>query len=686
MAKTIENSDGSVEVILSKKKLVASESSDNLASQIEEKQLDAIGSQVLEEFKSDLQSRTDWSSRRANWRKLFGMSSDKKSFPWENASNVKIPTIFIAAVQFQSRAFEAIFAQKELLKAKVTDSAKVNHGKRVAAHMNWQLTEQMTEWEADMDSLLLQLPLDGSVFKKTYRSADNTKNESFYILVDDFVVPYDARTLAHARRKTHVLHLSPEEIRINGENKFYVNTKEIKGGGTVKATDSDEIESENDHNQGITKNPADSENPRDVLEMHKRIDIDGDGIGEDYVITVDFETGKVFRLEKNEIEINGKKQPFEHFTHYEFIPNPDGLYAFGFGHVLEGLNEAINTITNQLIDAGTLENAGAVSGFYDTRGGIKGSDLKLTFGKFKAVQSASDDIKKSIYTFDFNPPSHVLFQLLGLLQGYADGISTIKEALAGNMPPSDTTATTMLAVLEQGLKVFSTIQRRIHRSLKSELKKMFILNSIYQTDEEEYTEVQNSESEEFKTLTVSQDDYSNGFDIIPVSDPNIVSQAEKFIKARQAWEFGMQNPQIANDEGSMFELTKQVYLALDPNMDVDKIVKKPEPQTPPDLTPQEENAGFITEQGAVALPQQDHEAHLNSHQIFGESDFGSQLSPQGKQLLEAHIKETTALLYMSQEEGGINGNIGGGPAGLEGQPSDIGAPGGLEEIGELGAI
>jgi len=251
-----------------------------------------------------------------------------------------------------------------------------------------------------------------------------------------------------------------------------------------------------------------------------------------------------------------------------------------------------------------------------------------------------------------------------------------------------TTATTMMAVLEQGLKVFSTIQKRIHRSLKRELQKIFLINSVY-LNEETYFTVQDSGSQEFLTLKTGREDYSTGIDVIPTSDPNIVSKAERLIKVKEAWQFAQTNQDIMNDPDARYEISKQYLVALEID-GVERIVKKPQPQgPPPDLPPQEENAGFLKEVKAEVIPEQDHQAHYAEHLIFRDSEWGQALSPQGKKLLEAHIKETLAAMYLATT-GGVNADTGAtgpleGPAGDTGLPAEIGGAAPLREAGGLEA-
>ena len=663
MADVTEREDGSVEVNFGN--VTQPTVSANLAERLDEKKLEKIGKEVVDNFNQDLTSRSEWEKRRANWYKLFAVQRSPKTHPWPGASNVGIPTMSIAVVQFSSRAYEQLFSGKEIVRGFWTDGNKKDTALRVGKHMDYQLKYEMEGWDEDMDAMLIKLPIDGSCFKKTYYDHRLKRPVSRYIAADDFVVHYGVRTLEDAIRKTHVLRLHKDDLMIREKGKELINVSGLSEDPTEITINTGELEDAREEVSGQTKNPNEDEkiNLRPILEQHAKLDLNDDGIGEDYIITVDYNDEKVLRIEPSSfVNAKGVETPITFFTHYEFIPNPEGLYAFGFGHMLEGINESINTIMNQLIDAGTLSTT--IAGLISSRSGLKTGDLKFKMGEFKSVDIPIDDIKKAIYQFEFDAPSNTLFTLLGTLQEYASKITSVSDSMLGQMPSSDTTATAMLAVLEQGLKVFSTIQRRIHRSFGKELKKIFRLNSIY-LDEQVYFTVQDSATEEFKSLESGRLDYNENIDVIPVSDPNIISKAERLIKAKEVYEFGINNPLIAENDMGLYELSKEYLRATDtPN--IDEVLKKPEPQEPPDLTPEEEHAELLREVGANVLPQQDHVAHQQAHEAFQESAWAEQLTPQGKKLLEAHMRDTAAALYLQENPPEVDEGAGLDEGGLEG--------------------
>jgi len=295
----------------------------------------------------------------------------------------------------------------------------------------------------------------------------------------------------------------------------------------------------------------------------------------------------------------------------------------------------------------------------------------------------TDDIRKAMLPIEFKPPSNVLFTVLGMLQTYVKELTTTADWMAGGLPPSDTAATTMLAVIEQGLKVFSTIQKRCHRSLRRELKKIFILNGST-LDEEVYFAVQDSTSSEFKTLQSGKADFISLIEVIPASDPNITSKAERLLKAQQMLQSIRQSPLTGQDKDAIYYAEKEYYEALGAT-NIDAFLKKPEPEQPKDIPPIEENAMFMKEQSVPALPQQNHFEHYKLHEAFLNSPMWSgYITPLGKKSCEMNMREHLAFAYaqeaqlkqkMAQRQmmtqGGMSGQVGtGGNPGMVAEQSD----------------
>lgn len=625
----------------------------NLALSLSKDILTTIGDLVVLNYEADMTSRDNWAKNAANYFKLFAGYREIKNTPWSKCSNVHVPLLGISSLQFQARAYDSLIQGNNIVSCISTDGTVVDTAERTTKYLNYQLTEEMEEWEEDMDTMLLALPIFGSAVKKTYYSHLLGRPVSRFLNVDEFVAPYRCRRLEDASRKTHMYFLSLNDVKIRAKNgEFTPEAAELPSEQSKSNEMMPNFNSVVDKITGQTESTQVLPDVRFILEQHLLYDLDNDGLQEPYIVIVDYKTRQVLSIQQRWVADKWKPEidnPIEMFTAYTFIPNPVSWMGFGFGHLMEGLNESANTIINQLIDSGTLANVGGKSGLISRRSGLKKKDVEIQIGKFAEVDISVDDIRKAIYTYDFREPSMTLFNLLGLLKDYSQEVSSVSDTLLGKLPPSDTTATSMLAVMEQGMKVFSVIHKRLHRSLRRELQKIFYINGIY-LDEKVYYTVQDSVSREIATFKSGRDDFKSSIDVRPVSDPTISSRAEKLIKAKSMYELAIQNPLIANDNESLYEVTYQLLTANEVK-NIDIVLKKPQlPPSPPNLTPQEEHAQFLSELPVEPLMEQDSFAHLDAHFIFKDSNWGTQLSPQGKKLLDEHIMKTKSLAYMQEQQ------------------------------------
>lgn len=632
----------------------------NIATGLDEEKLVEIGNMVYDDYRSDITSRAALDKRMETWHQLYSGIPNNKEKDTLNSSNVCIPLITIACHQYHARSFETLVPSKDITKCVSRDDTTENASVRVSNYMNYQLTDKMGGWTQDMSKAILSNSLNGFVVKKTYYDPLKERVVSLHLRANEFVAPYDVTVLEESERLTHIYNVTANEIAINKKKKVWINTDNLQQKTSAGIDDvAAELKDSIDKYSGVEESYDKKDNPYVILEQHRGLDLDKDGIEEPYIITVDKETRKVLRIESRLYTDphTGKEKTFNHFTSYVMIPNPNTWMGTGFGHLLEYPNQVANTLYNQLIDSGKLANLSGNTGFIQKTAGFGGGDIQMKPGVFKAVNVPVQALKDGMLSLQFSEPSTVLFSLLQQILEYAQRASSVSDAMSGEMPASDTTATTTLNVMEQGLKVFSTSLKEMHTSLKSELKKIFILNSIY-IDESEYLEVQNSKGSEMEGFLSGMDDFSNIIDLSPVSDPNITSRTEKYARGRQAYELMMQDPDTANDKESKYWLKHMMLKALE-IPEIDKILKKPEPEEPQDLRPEEEEAEFISERGVSPLPDQDHEYHLISHIEFKENmaeqpeDSLISLSPQGRKLLEAHIKETMSLLYLQQERNNV---------------------------------
>ncbi len=544
----------------------------NEALRLSQEDLTKIGNLVVEEYEEDHKSCAEWYEKAAKFYKLFAGYLDPKTTPWEGCSNINLPYLGIACIQFQARAYESLIS-KETVKCYATDGKAIEQARRCEKYLNYQLAYEMEEWEEDMDTLLLLLPIYGTAIKKTYYDGIKKRSTSRGIEISNFVAPFNYKRLDDCPRKTHFYNMSLNDIRKYSQNGGYLDIEEITKTGMEQArVGSPEIQSTIESIGGVHPSSLEQDKGRDILEQHRLLDLDGDGIGEPYICYVDKETKKVLRIESRTYDnpVTKKQEVAEYFTDYSFFPNPNSWMGFGFGHFLIGLNEASNAILNQVIDSGTLANISGKTGFISKRSGIKKGIVKLNLGEFQEVDIASDDISKAIYSLKFPEPSLTLFKVLGLLDKNSKEIASLSEALLGKLPPSDTTATSMMTVMEQGLKVFSTIHKRIHRSLRKELRKIFYINSMY-LDDNIYYMVQDSTSGDMVGYQSGKQDFMNNIDVLPSSDPNITSRTERLMKVQKMMEFAGQNPFFTgsienglppNVQG-MYEITKDYLEALE---------------------------------------------------------------------------------------------------------------------------
>lgn len=553
----------------------------NLAENLDDDLLQKLGNYVVEGYDSDEVSRSQWATRYESSLKLATQMVEVKSFPWQGAANIKYPLLTTACIQFSARAYPALVSGKEIVLAKSSGfdptGKKAAAADRVSKHMSYQVLEEMTEWEEDMDRLLVMLPCTGTEFKKSYYDPLKGRNVSEHVLARDLVVNYWAKSLETAMRKSHVLYLSPNEIRERVLGELYLDQNLEHSTATA-----DLYRSISDNIQGRSQPFDDEDTPFKLLECHTWCDIDEDGYKEPYILTVDHESRKVLRITARfdqEGVKYGKKNtilridPVEYFTKFSFIPSLDGgFYDFGWGHLLGPINETVNTTINQLLDAGTLSNM--QSGFLSRGIRIRGGESKFKPGEWKFVDSTGDDLRKGVFPMPIREPSNVLFQLLGTMTQAGERLSSVVDILMGENPGQNQPATTTMAVIEQGLKVFTGVYKRLFRSLKYEFRKLYRLNRVYLPQVAYFRVLDMQDGEVMQT---GQTDYQGDpTDIQPAADPNMVSDAQRLIRA-QALVSSMKEGSPANP----LEVWKRYYEAMRIE-NLDTLLPEELPQPPPD--------------------------------------------------------------------------------------------------------
>lgn len=570
--------------------LIANIASPNLVFEIDEDEIAKLGRKVVEEYEIDLQSRKDegWDERNKAAINLAMLLKEEKTFPWPNAANIKYPLITTAAIQFAARAYPAIVDGWNVVKGKVLgepDEEKRDRAERIGNHMSWQLLEEMEEWEEDTDQLLHILPITGCVVRKTWFDPVQGRNRSEIIFPDKIVVNYFAKP--DCARITQVVEYQP-----------HVVTEKVRAG----IWDEVQLEAK-----------ADSNDLECFLEQHRLWDMDGDGYPEPYVVTVHKDTAKVVRVvacydESGVVLKDGKVvsiEPIRYFTKYSFIPALDGSwYSIGFGTLLNSLNETINATINQLLDAGTLQNTGG--GFLGSGVSMKSGTVTRKLGEWKKVQSDGADLRSQIVELPTPQPSSVLFTLLGMMVEAAKDITATKDILTGETKGSNQAVGTTLAMIEQGLKVFSAIYKRIHRALKNELQQLYRLNGLYLSDEA-YFNFHDVEG------VVRLSDYNaKDVGVIPVSDPTVVTDMQRIGRAQFLMQFAG-NPLL-----DQRELLERVLTGAG-IPDLKSLMPEPKGPPPPDPKAIEAMGKLENEGRKIAIEERKAEAEIANTYADAES-------------------------------------------------------------------
>lgn len=555
----------------------------NLAEEFSEEELDRLASSLCYAIDSDRQSREEWETSVTRWIELAAQVMGKKSHPWPNASNVKYPLLTMAATQFAARAYAALLPGTNWVSGKVIgvdkDGKKRERAIRIGKHMSFQLMEEMESWEYDMDRLLHVLPIVGTAFKKTYFSERKARNVSEFVPAQELVVDYYAKSLEEAERKTHLLYFYDNDLESRFRQGLYRRPAD-----ELVATASIKRQVNADKTQG-QQNVADVSRMHDIGECHCWLDLDGDGFAEPYIVTLHLSHKKVLRIaanfSENSIFRNEETDeiyqitPTEYFTSYVFIPDPNsGVYGLGFGHLLGPLNETLNTVINQLIDSGTMSTLGG--GFISKNFQLRGGTLKFKPHEWKVINAVGRDIREGIFPLPVREPSGVLFSLLGFLENSGMRLASVVDILSGDIPGQNTKATVAMAAIEQGLKVFTSIYKRLHRSFKQELKKLYKLNSQYLLEEEYFLILDDGEAEG-ETASIARSDYDvTSIDVLPYSDPNVSSEQIRLAKVQAIMDvigLGNINPK---------EATRR-YLEATEQPDIEALMDIPEPQPNPEI-------------------------------------------------------------------------------------------------------
>jgi len=631
-----------MEIVLRPDKEASDDFNANLADEMDESDLQSLGEDLVEDFGKDISDRRDWMQTYVEGLKLLGLKYEERTEPWQGACGVFHPMLTESVVRFQSEGITETFPAMGPVKTVIIgkDTPEVEEAStRVRDDMNYQLTEVMYEYRPEHEKMLWNLPIAGSAFKKVYFDPSKGRQMAVFIPAEDIVVPYGASNLETAERVTHVMRKTENEIIKLQDAGFY---RDIELG--EPAHELDDIERQKAEETGMS---AIQDDRYRILEMHVDLDLPGyehkdkkgepTGIALPYVVSIEKGTRKVLAIRRNWYEGDKLHLKRQHFVHYQYIPG-FGFYGYGLIHLIGGYAKSATMLIRQLVDAGTLSN---LPGGLKSRGlRIKGDDTPIQPGEFRDVDVPSGSIRDNILPLPYKEPSQVLMALFQ--QIVEEGRSF---ASAGDMNVSDMSAQapvgTTLALLERQLKVMGAVQARMHFTMKQEFKLLKVIIADYTPEEYDYEPFDGSRK-------AKKSDYDL-VDVIPVSDPNASTMAQKIVQYQAVFQLAQASPQYYD----MPVLHRQMIEVLGVK-NAAKLVPIEDDMTP--IDPVQENQNLLTMKPVKAFMEQNHEAHIQVHMAAIQNPKIQQLmqmNPQAQAIMAAamaHINEHIAFEYRKQVE------------------------------------
>jgi len=581
----------------------------NLAEVLDDATLGELSSELVQNFEEDKESRSEWEEGYTRGLDLLGVKYEERTQPFQGASSVTHPLIAESVTQFQAQSYKELLPSGGPVKTQIIGAEtpeREAQSQRVKDFMNYMVTEVMEEFDPDTDQMLFYLPLSGSTFKKVYFDETKQRPVSRFIAAEDLVVPYTATDLATASRITHVLRMDENQVRKLQVVGVY---RDIELSGDYEQ-EFDTVKEKIRNLEGIDKTVT--EDMHTILEMHVDLDLEGfedldqngepTGIKLPYIVTVDQGSGQILSIRRNYAEGDPAKRKKQFFVHYKFLPGL-GFYGFGLIHMIGGLGKAATSILRQLIDAGTLSNLPA--GFKARGIRIRNDDEPLNPGEFRDIDAPGGDIRNSIIPLPFKEPSGTLAQLLGVLIESGRRFVSIADNQIASPGSQQQPVGTTVALLERGMKVMSAIHKRLHYAQKIEFRLLsgVIRDNMPQTYPYEVVGGQQQ---------IMAADFDDRIDILPVSDPNIFSMAQRVTLAQTQLQLAQSNPQMHN----LYEAYRRMYEALEVQ-NIEQILPPP----PPPPQPMPEDPAFENGKAAKGLPiqpfpEQDHDAHIATHVAF----------------------------------------------------------------------
>ena len=633
---------GDIEIDLEPQKETAKDFDANLADFMDDSDLDALGNDLIDDFNKDIMDRKDWIKTYIDGLKLLGLQYEERTEPWQGACGVFHPMLTESVVRFQSEAMMETFPAMGPVKTQIvgeTDIKKEESAARVREDMNYQLTEVMVEYRPEHEKMLWSLPLAGSAFKKVYYDPSKGRQVAMFVTAEDMVVPYGASSLESAERVTHVMRKTENEVLKLQEAGFY---SDVDLGEPT--SDLDDIEKQKAEETGMT---ALQDERYRILEMHVDLDLPGyehknkkgkpTGIALPYVVTVEKGTRKILAIRRNWYEDDKLHTKRQHFVHYQYIPG-FGFYGYGLIHLIGGYARSATMIIRQLVDAGTLSN---LPGGLKSRGlRIKGDDTPIQPGEFRDVDVPSGSIRDNILPLPYKEPSQVLFALFQNIVQEGRAFASSGDMNVSDMSTNAPVGTT-LALLERTLKVMTAVQARIHYSMKQEFKLLKVIIADYTPEEYAY-------DPEDASRRAKKTDYDS-IDVIPVSDPNAATMAQKIVQYQAVLQLAQSAPQLYN-----LPLLHRQMIEVLGIKNADKLVPVDDDAIPVD--PIQENQNILTSKPVKAFIEQNHQAHIQAHMAAIQNpqiQQMMQMNPQAQGIMAAamaHINEHIAFEYRKQVE------------------------------------
>ena len=580
---------------------------DNLADILPDDILDPVGLKLAGDYQDYKSSRKDWEQAYVTGLDLLGFKYENRTQPFQGASGATHPVLAEAVTQFQAQAYKELLPADGPVRTQVIGASnpqRMQQAQRVKEFMNYQLIDQMKEYEPEFDSMLFHLPLAGSTFKKVYYDALLGRAVSKFVPADDLVVPYTATSLDDAEAIIHIIKTSENDLRKQQVSGFYRDIELTPPGMPPQ----DKVEDAERKLEGTTRTSR-NEQMYTLLECHVNLDLEGfedqnpqtgepSGIKLPYVVTIEQGSQKVLSIRRNFAPNDPLKKKIQYFVHFKFLPGL-GFYGFGLIHMIGGLSRTATAALRQLLDAGTLSNLPA--GFKQRGVRVQDDAQSIQPGEWRDVDAPGGSLKESFFNLPYKEPSATLLQLMGIVVQAGQRFAAIADMQVGEGNQQAAVGTT-IALLERGSRVMSAIHKRLYVAMKQEFKLLAKIFGSYLPPEYPYDVVGASR-------LVKQQDFDDRVDVLPVADPNIFSMSQRVSIAQTELQLAMSNPQMHN----LYMSYRKMYEAIGVK-NIDEILPPPPPPLPKD--PSLENIDALAQKPFQAFPGQDHRAHITSHLNF----------------------------------------------------------------------